>query len=103
METEYKYGNHDWCDGVKYTCQKESKEPIIEEGTKIATYKGIHAAGKTNIDVEAFCVGSTQIEYFPRGLSSIFPRLTTVMINNCGIKEISRKDLKGLGNLEAWI
>ena len=99
MEFECKYFNPHWPNGFKYTCEV-SKVSITEPGTRIATFKGTHAAGKTNNDVEVLSIYCTQIEYFPRGLSTIFPRLTNVLVDGCGLKEISRKDFEGLGNLE---
>ena len=99
MEIECKYSNHLWLNGHKYTCQV-SEISVIEPRARIATFKGIHLAGKTNIDVEAFWISGTQVEYFPRGLPTIFPRLTNVQVDGCGIKEISRKDFEGLGNLK---
>ena len=97
--SECKYAIENWFNGLKYSCQM-SNVSKIEPGTKIANFRGIHKAGKTNIDVEALSIAGNQVEYFPRGLSTIFPRLTNVCIMFCKVKEISRKDLEGLGNLE---
>ena len=83
----------------KYWC-KVSEASITEPGTRIASFKGKHVEDKTNDDVEGFWINYTQVEYFPRGLSKIFPILTQVVVVNCGLKEISRKDLEGLGNLD---
>ena len=76
------------------------KVSIIEKETSAATFKGKHKPGKSNIDVEYLVINSTQIEYLPRGLSEIFPRLTNMQVNYCGLKEISRKDFEGFGQLE---
>ena len=104
MEFECKYSQifecyRGWPNGVKYTCQVV-KASIIEPAARIATFKGIHGAGRTNIDVEGLWIENTQVEYFPRGLSTTFPRLISVLVENCGIKKIARKDFEGLGNLE---
>ena len=99
MEIECKYSNHQWFNGDKYTCQV-SKVSLIEPGTRTATFKGIHETSKTNADVEGFSICSTQVEYFPRGLSTTFPRLTIVEVDGCGLKEISRKDFEGLSDLK---
>ena len=99
MEFECEYSFTDWFNGIKYTCNV-SKVSIIEPETRMATFKGIHEAGKTNMDVEGLCIADTNVEYFPNGLEKIFPRLTNVLVINCGLKEISRKDFEGLGHLE---
>ena len=99
MEFECKYSNTKWADGYKYTCQV-SKVSIVKPGARIATFKGTHEAGKTNVDVEAFYVNDTNVEHFPRGLATIFPRLKYVEVDKCRIKVMSRNDLEGLGNLE---
>ena len=99
MKVECECINHKWSNGLKYTC-RESEILKVEPETRIATFKGIHLAGKTNIDVEALLISSTQVEYFPKGLPTTFPSLTNVEIDNCGLKEISRKDFEGLGNLK---
>ena len=98
MEIECKYSSTFWINGFKYTC-KVVKASIIEPGTKIAIFEGIHEIGKTNIDVEALTINDTQIEYFPRRLSTTFPILINVQVDNCGLKEIARKDFEGLGHL----
>ena len=99
MELECQYSNGFWSNRPNYTCHV-AKASIIEPGTRISTFKGIHASGKTNTDVESLSISGTRVEYFPRGLSTIFPRLTHVRINCCGLKEISRKDFEGLNNIE---
>lgn len=40
------------------------------------------------------------VHYLPRNLHKIFPKLERLTINHCGMKNISREDLKGLENLE---
>ena len=83
----------------KYTC-KVLNTIKFKPGTRIASYRGIHAAGKTNIDVEGLLIRHSPIIHFPRGLSKFFPKLTHVKIENCGLTEISRTDFEGLGNLK---
>ena len=114
MEIECNYSSTFWINGLKYTCNnvivsiirvhnepnKTQYNTIIEPGTRIESFKGTHPAGKTNIDVEALLISGTQIEYFPRGLSPTFPRLTNLVVGSCELIEISRKDFEGLGNLE---
>ena len=99
MEIECNYHDLPWPNGVKYTC-RVLKVSIIEPGARIATFKGIHLAGRSNINVKGLVVSRTQVEYFPRGLSTTFPSLTNVLVENCGLKNIARKDFEGLGNLE---
>jgi Leucine-rich repeat (LRR) protein len=68
--------------------------------TEIIGVNGNHKEGKSNFDVEKVEICLSAVDFFPRGLGKVFPNLKTVLISNCGLKEISRDDLKGLENLE---
>ena len=100
MEFECEYYNKNLSSGMKYCC-RVIKVTIIQPGARDATFKGTHEAGKTNINVKSLWITGKQVEYFPRGLSSIYPTLTNVQVSNCGLKNISRKDFEGLSNLKS--
>lgn len=74
---------------------------ITEPRTEIKTIKGKHLPGKTNADVQFLCFQNADVNYLPRGLNLIFPNLISLEIYNCGLKEISRKDLIGLRQLRS--
>jgi hypothetical protein len=64
-----------WLVGItKYTC-KVTEASITNPETTIKSFIGNHKPGKINKDVEAIYFLGTKVEYFPRGLHLIFPRL----------------------------
>jgi Leucine-rich repeat (LRR) protein len=73
---------------------------ITKPGTEIKAFVGEHDEGKTNNDVEMISFEDTVVEYIPRSLHKIFPIFKVLQIENCGLKQITRKDFKGLENLE---
>lgn len=73
---------------------------IRESGIEIEEFVGKHLEGKSHKNVEILWFCNTVVEYFPRGLHKIFPRLKVLKISDCDLKEITRKDLKGLEDLE---
>lgn len=107
MNFECKYDVYQFWDGSTdqaidkslYTCIITSSS-ITKRNTEINSIVGIHRSGKTGQDVEAVEFKDTIVEYFPRGLNKIFPGLIALRINNCGLLEITRDDLKGLEDLE---
>lgn len=86
-----------------YTCFIESAL-ITKRRTEIKPIEGIHLLGKNYNVVQGICFNKnkneTVIEYFPRNLKRFFPRLIGLYIDNCGLKEISCDDLRGLEALE---
>lgn len=86
--------------GWIYTCVvleaaiKKSKS-FIEE------IKGVHAAGKSNSDVESFLLFG-DIEEIPKGLNVIFRNLTQLSICKSGLKSVRRQDLVGYEHLESF-
>lgn len=54
---------------------------------------------KSNDDVNAFYAVRRTINYFPRGLETIFPNIKSVYIWHSGLKEIHQSDLQPLFNL----
>lgn len=105
MIIDCEFKNVDWKDEVKnkyirlYTCVVTSAS-IVKSETKIKVFDGVHRYGKANEDVEAIWMYGTNIEYFPIGLSDIFPNLFALSIQNCGLKFITGEDLNGLEQLQ---
>lgn len=83
-----------------YTCQVTEASLTQSDNRTIQSFSGNHLTGKTNNDVTAVWFKKTEATFFPRGLHRIFPNLISVRIENCGLKEITCDDLKGLQNLE---
>lgn len=77
-----------------------SKIAIKSADTKIKSFNGLHKGGKSNQDIYHLRFYNCELDYFPRGLTDSFSNLTTLSMDNCGLKSISREDLCGLGNLE---
>ena len=51
MEIKCEFFDRNWSNGVKYSCElsEMSKISIIQPESRIATFEGIHLAGKTNM------------------------------------------------------
>lgn len=82
-----------------YTCEITSAS-ITKRFTEIETIEGVHLSGRNDNDVEAIQFNKSLVDYFPRGLKQLFPRLTGLQISSFGLKEVSRDDLKGLEDLD---
>lgn len=95
MEIECDY-NDSRC--VKYSCYVHTSS-ITEPSTAVKSFNGGHRSGKGNGDVEAVWFSCTTVEYFPINLQMHFANMKILTINQCGLKEISRDDLRGLGRL----
>jgi hypothetical protein len=85
MKTKCEFKSEPWDDKIIYYCEVSSIS-ITEPNKTIKPFPGIHAAGKTNEDVEGICFRNTKVEYFPRGLHLFFPHLNSLVISNCGLK-----------------
>ncbi|CRK99746.1 CLUMA_CG013014, isoform A [Clunio marinus] len=85
--------------GSKYTSIITSSS-ITEPNTIIKTINGNHLEGKSDKDIEEIWFNGTTVNYFPQGLNKIFPNLKTVIIDYCGLKSITRRDLVGLENIQ---
>lgn len=91
-----------WGDDTKYTCFITSAA-ITAPNTKVNIRTNTnHEEEKRNLDVEAIKFEDTIVEYFPKGLNDIFPNVTALSIDNCGLKAISREDLEGLEDLTTF-
>jgi hypothetical protein len=82
----------------KYSCVVLAAS-VSKPGEKIDAFIGDHKRGKTFSDVEVIQFKDTNVQFFPRGLNHTFPRLKSVIIMNCGLKRMYRKDLDGLESL----
>lgn len=82
-----------------YSCVVKAAK-IVKPYTKIQKFCGTHEPGKTDNDVEGIKFSDSVIENFPKGLHTIFPKLSFVQICRCGLKTISQADLIGLENLK---
>jgi BTB/POZ domain len=83
-----------------YTCII-TRASIIKKGTVITAIKGKHLSLKTNNEVQGIKFKHTAVvEFFPRELNNIFPRLKAIDITDCGLKELMREDFVGLENIE---
>lgn len=102
MELKCEFKDMNWSHESEdlYTCLITSAT-ITELDTKIASIDGTHHPGKSHKDVLGLKLLNTTVEYFPRRLDQIIPKIKVLAIENCGLKQISMRDLIGLENLEA--
>ncbi|KAG5667576.1 hypothetical protein PVAND_015553 [Polypedilum vanderplanki] len=66
---------------------------------KIKNFNGEHFQGLSNNEVNMIVFRSSQMSKFPRGLTNFFPQLKMIEIFSCGLTEITKNDLYGLGNV----
>lgn len=79
-------------------------EATINQRCEVVVFQGVHKVGKSFKDVEVLSFDNTVVHYIPSGLHKIFPRLKTLKIHNCGLREIESDDLLGLEHLEQlWL
>lgn len=67
---------------------------ITEPGTVVTEFKS-NAERITELIID-----KQNVQYFPRGLATLFPGLQHLAITNCSLREISREDLTGLTSLK---
>lgn len=84
-----------------YTCMLSSVSITSFDNRTIQPFVGVHHNGKSDGDVEAVWISDSIVEFFPQGLSRMFPQLIAMSIFNCGLKQITRDDLRGLKSLQA--
>jgi hypothetical protein len=85
MEIECEFKNIKWDDGVRYTCHVFSTS-ITKPNTTIKDFIGKHKSGMNINDVEAIWFIHSKINFFPRGLHRIFPKLKFLEIWNSGFE-----------------
>ena len=101
MEVECEFRWATWgCEHRKIASYTGFVTSIENPGALRTIFKGVHEDGKTNRDVTGLTLIGKKVEQFPRGIRSFFPFLTRLQIRDCGLKEISRRDLLGLENLK---
>lgn len=84
-----------------YVCYVKSASITSFDNRTIRSICGVHKDGNGDNDVKAIYFHGTVVEFFPLGLQEIFPNLIGVLVENCGLKEITRNDLKDLRKLES--
>lgn len=77
-----------------YTCCLYKKD--ISDWT---TFIGRHLPERSDSDVRGIALSNCKFSGFPRELSKVFPKLDHVAING-GLREITKDDLAGFGNLK---
>jgi BTB/POZ domain len=99
MELKCEFSSDTYYDYKFYTCVVKEAS-ITKPYTKIKDIIGEHQPGKSHEDVEAIMFTGANVHSFPRGLTKIFPALKVLKMCNCGLKSITRDELKGLEKLE---
>ena len=86
-----------------YTCFVENgSKTIIKANDRIKSIKGVHAPEYSDYDVKMLIFrGTLDIEVIPKQLNMFFVRLESLKIDDCGLKEISRRDLIGFKDLKS--
>ena len=82
-----------------YTCIT-SKVLTCGPGAGICNIKGKHLKNKSNKHVDGFWIRSTQIRCIPKRIYETFPILSALVIEDCKLVQVLRKDLIGLENLK---
>lgn len=59
-----------------------------------------HQEQKTNDEIASLSFIKSRLKFLPRRLDNNFPNITKLSILKCGLKSITREDLKGLEELE---
>ncbi|KAG5670670.1 hypothetical protein PVAND_000918 [Polypedilum vanderplanki] len=81
-----------------YTCCIQNK--IIDENEKIERIYGVHLNKKTYQDVILVYFNDCKISKVPQGLTTIFPNMQGIVINNSNLTYIEREDLKEYNKLK---
>jgi Leucine-rich repeat (LRR) protein len=61
---------------------------------------GDHVGGRNNDDVATLYITNFKVHQIPRNICKFFPNLTTLTINNCSLKTVSKFDFEGLKQLK---
>lgn len=100
MKISCSYKDFDWIYlNQRYTCFPRSV-PLIIYREKVETFSGKHLPRKTNDHVEGLSVERLNVPVMIEGITKIFPRLIGLNLSNCGLTELTAKDLAGFENLE---
>lgn len=95
---EMKFGDQEW----------DLNDPVTVYSCTVTSCnfttrcKLLHKGSTDNSKVKALSFKNTTVHYIPRGLPTLFPNLSFLLIENCGLKEVSAADMVGLGKLEVF-
>lgn len=81
----------------RYQCRVEAVNSEELRGKDL--FKGDHMPGKSDLNVTTVVISGLPIDGFPKKIGFIFPNIRELLIEDCGIKNISRQDLEGLEKL----
>lgn len=95
---KYSFRDVSWSSGKKLTCDIHSASIDNDDRTINVILNKTHEKEQRK-KCQAVWIYNSTIPYFPLDLTEIFPNLTALTINSCGLTEISRTDLAGLDNL----
>lgn len=104
LNANFDYSKHDKNDQETYNCVIVAAS-IQTSNIEIKKVKAKHLKFQfENEDVQLLrfksgIYGKSIIHYIPRGIDKIYPNITYLYIENCGLKSISRDDFKGFDKL----
>lgn len=98
MDIDCKFAYLNWMNGQKYTCIV-SLAQIRAPQIQVKAFRGYHLNRKTNADVEALYFCRTDVCYLPANIYHLFPKLSILAVNDCGLIRVTKDDLFGLLNL----
>jgi hypothetical protein len=84
--------------GNIYYCFMDNDAEMTLSGRAISKVIGSHASNKDEVDVAGFWNQNRKMVFFPSNLHDKFPNLFAIGIDNCGISEIHKEDLKPFGD-----
>lgn len=87
---------------IAYMCTAKNLGDFITDRSNrvIHSITGTHENNKTNDDVKAVWITSSNVFYFPLGLGNLFKNLLSIGIQNSKLREISKEDLKEFPKLK---
>ena len=89
-----------WSGKTRYVCHV-STGSITQPRTQITKFIGKHIENQTNKNVNEIHIKDMMVHFFPRGVPNLFQGIVKLELRGCGLKEICRKDLQGLGSLRS--
>lgn len=91
-QTFYKYSSVSY---AHYNCEDSSISITnADDDRSISSVSASHQNGYGNSHVEAYIVNGQKLNYLPTNMHSYFTKLRVIYVNNCGLKEINRKELQ---------
>lgn len=82
---------------ISYTCEVENLQITSMDDRDLALTSSTHTNHNTNSEVQFFNVEEKIVNFFPKKLHEIFPKIDTIRIYSCELKEIKSEDLKPFG------